>query len=73
MDGNDGKGVMLETYKDLFRNSGDKLIGIRHGNGKDVWVISYELNSRTFLSALLKEDGLSNNIIKSTTGSDNEI
>ncbi|MCO5250551.1 MAG: T9SS type A sorting domain-containing protein [Candidatus Kapabacteria bacterium] len=68
MDGNNGVGEMIVTDNDLFKNTGEKLIGIKHGNGKDVWIISHELNSRTFLAALLTEDGLEPEIVKSTTG-----
>jgi hypothetical protein len=68
MDGNNGIGEMLVTDRDVFKNSGEKLIGIKHGNGKDVWIISHELNSRTFLAALLTENGLEPDIVKSTTG-----
>jgi hypothetical protein len=68
MDGNNGIGEMLVTDRDLFKNTGEKLIGIKHGNGKDIWIISHELNSRTFLAALLTEDGLEPDIVKSTTG-----
>ncbi|MBS4000165.1 MAG: hypothetical protein KGZ71_06755, partial [Desulfobulbaceae bacterium] len=68
MDGNNGVGEMIVTDRDLFKNSGEKLIGIKHGNGKDVWIISHELNSRTFLAALLTENGIETDIVKSTTG-----
>lgn len=68
MDGNNGNGEMIVTDRDLFKNSGEKLIGIKHVNGKDVWIISHELNSRTFLVALLTENGIEPDIVKSTTG-----
>jgi hypothetical protein len=65
---NNGKGEMLTLNQELTSPTNEKLIGIKHANDKDVWIITHKSNSREFNAHLLTEIGIAPTPIKSTTG-----
>ena len=64
-----GNGAVTNE-KNIFLNSPteEKVTAVRHGNGKDIWVITHLWNSDKFLSYLITKDGLDTNPVVSHIG-----
>ena len=66
---NDSKGEITEINSLLYAPSTEKLVAIRHANGKDIWIITHRLKSKMFEVFLLTEKGLDiKNSIKNSVG-----
>lgn len=63
-----GLGEVVSKNTFLYSPSTEKLCAIRHFNGRDVWVITHELNSNRFVSYLVTNKGINTNPIFSIAG-----
>ena len=65
-----GSGQITEINQRLgdFRTTG-QMIAVRHGNGKDIWVLATEDSSTNIHSYLLTENGIENKSVISATQS----
>ena len=71
-----GLGSVTVLNSSLYNLTCEKLVAVRHCNGKDVWIISHEINSDKFVSHLLTSSGVNpmpvyssvGPVISSTTG-----
>lgn len=52
-----GSGDIVVKNVPLFENATEKIAGISHSNGEDIWVVSHEWNSNIFRSYLITEVG----------------
>lgn len=55
---NNGWGDVVEKNHQLKELCTERIVAVRHNNGKDVWVIIHEYNSDSFVSYLLTGSGL---------------
>ncbi len=66
---NNGLGEVVEKNIKLVTSTTEKIAGTNHVNGKDVWVVMHEWNSRFFRAYLVTETGISHNPVISESGS----
>ncbi len=64
-----GLGSVTTKNNLLYTPSCEKLTGVRHCNGSDVWIISHDYNSAQFRVFLLTSSGLSTTTVISNIGS----
>ena len=55
---NGGLGEVVDKNNPLLPNAAEKLVAVRHCNGKDFWVIAHEIGSRRFFTWEVTEDGV---------------
>lgn len=62
-----GNGAVLSNEKNIlvYDNTTEKLSAVKHANGVDYWIVSHELNSNSFLSFNLTNNGLLDTVISS--------
>ncbi len=60
--------VTSEKNKFLISPTMEKVTGVRHGNGKDIWVITHLWNSDAFYAYLINEEGINTNPVISHVG-----
>lgn len=65
---NGGLGEVVSKNNLLFTPCSEKLTAVRHANGRDIWVIAHESNSKKFLSYLITIQGLSTTPVISNQG-----
>jgi hypothetical protein len=53
-----GFGAVISKNSLLFNSTTEKLVGIRHGNGKDWWVLAHEWESDVFRAFLIDNTGI---------------
>jgi len=58
MNGQGGLGDVVEKNVLLFNESTEKLVGIKHANGRDWWVLTHEWNSDAFRAYLINSTGI---------------
>lgn len=68
MSKNGGLGEVVSKNNLLFKPCSEKLTAVRHANGRDIWVIAHESNSKRYRSYLITTQGLSDAAVISTTG-----
>lgn len=54
----EGKGAVVEKNIPMLPSASEKLVGIRHCNGRDFWVVSHELFSNRFVAWLVTRRGI---------------
>ena len=59
MDKNNGLGSVISKKNLLYESTTEKLAGIRHRNGNDIWIIARELGVNNFKVYFLDSTGLS--------------
>jgi PKD repeat protein len=63
-----GLGSVTVKNASLYSPTTEKQVAVRHCNGKDVWIISHELNSNKFVSYLLTSAGINPSPVSSSIG-----
>src|SRR6185295_10694785 len=63
-----GLGDVAQSNILLRDNTTEKVTGVRHANGTDVWIISHDMGSNAFVAFLLTSSGLSATPVISNTG-----
>lgn len=58
MSKNNGKGEIILYNEQIFSPCTEKLTSVYHENGKDIWIITHEWDSKNFVALLLTKDGL---------------
>jgi gliding motility-associated-like protein len=58
-----GLGDVVSKNNLLFRNTTEKVTGVHHANGKDIWVVAHEWGNNKFRSYLVTEQGLDEPVI----------
>lgn len=53
-----GLGDVSEKNILLFKNTTEKVTGVHHANGKDIWVVTHEWGNNNFRSYLVTENGI---------------
>ncbi|MFI5219439.1 MAG: T9SS type A sorting domain-containing protein [Bacteroidia bacterium] len=56
---NNGKGDIITKNNVLFSPVNEKLTAVKHSNGVDVWVMSHEFNTNSFIMYLITSAGIS--------------
>lgn len=64
----DGLGDVVERNNELYAPTTEKLTGVHHANGRDIWVVTHAWESDAFYSYLVTDRGISKPVI-SRTGS----
>ena len=54
----EGKGDVVQKNLPLLPSASEKLVGIRHCNGRDFWVVAHELFSNRFVAWLVTRHGI---------------
>ncbi len=62
----DGLGAVIEKNIELLDNVSEKLIGIKHCNGTDYWIVTHKYNSDAFYSFRLTGTGIIDTVISNT-------
>jgi len=65
---NGGLGAVILKNQVLTTNSTEKLVGVKHSNGTDIWIVTHEYGTNKFHSNLLTCNGLDTVPVISTTG-----
>ena len=65
---NNGLGAVTTKNKFLYGPCSEKLTALQHSNGKDIWIVTHEYGSNSFLSFLLSNSGINNTPIISSVG-----
>jgi hypothetical protein len=68
-----GLGSVTTKNTFLYAPSAEKLTGVKHCNGIDIWIISHESNGNNFRSYLLTATGLNPSPVLSAVGSSYSI
>jgi PKD repeat protein len=63
-----GLGSVTVLNSSLYNLTCEKQVAVRHCNGKDVWIISHEINSDKFVSHLLTSSGVNPMPVYSSIG-----
>ena len=63
-----GLGGVIEKNKTLLGNATEKLVGVRHANGRDFWVIAHELDSDRFFVWEVTSNGVNTEPIITSIG-----
>jgi len=63
-----GLGSVTVKNSTLYAPACEKQVAIRHCNGKDIWIVSHELNSNRFVSCLVSSSGVNPALIFSSVG-----
>lgn len=58
MTGDGGLGEIISKNNLLYTPSSEKILCVKHANGKDFWVLTHELNSNRFRIFSINKDGL---------------
>ncbi len=58
MSGDGGLGEIISKNNLLYTPSSEKILCVKHANGKDFWVLTHELNSNRFRIFSIDRDGL---------------
>lgn len=68
---NGGLGAIIPGRKNIFLHKPicEKLTAVHHANGRDIWVVCHEFSSNRFLAYLVKDTGLVETPIFSSSGS----
>jgi gliding motility-associated-like protein len=69
MSGNNGQGELNLLNKRLMDKSPEKITGVKHANGRDIWVLAHEYDSDAFRAYLVKKSGLDTIPVISHAGS----
>ena len=69
MNARNGAGKVLRSPRQLIQPACEKLTGVAHLNGRDIWIIAHGWNSNAFYAYLLTPEGLAKKPIVSMTGS----
>jgi len=56
--GDNGLGEINQKNKHLLDKSPEKITGVKHANGRDIWVLAHEWDSDAFDAFLVKPSGL---------------
>ncbi len=67
--GDNGLGELTLLNKHLMDKSPEKITGVKHANGKDIWVVAHEWDSDAFHAYLVNESGLDTIPVISHAGS----
>ena len=66
-----GVGVVTSVKNiHLHLTANEKLTAVKHSNGEDVWLVSYEHSSNTYIAYLIDQTGVSTNPVISALPSD---
>ncbi len=57
-----GMGDFVEVNKPLWKPTAEKIIALRHSNGKDIWVVAHDWMSKSFLSFKFSANGVSDTV-----------
>jgi PKD repeat protein len=63
-----GLGSVTVLNNNLYNLTSEKQVAVRHCNGKDIWIISHEVNSNKFVSHLLTSTGINPTPVYSPIG-----
>jgi gliding motility-associated-like protein len=66
---NNGQGEVTLLNKRLMNKSPEKITGVKHSNGTDIWVLVHEYDSDAFRAYLVKGNGLDTVPVTSHVGS----
>lgn len=69
MDARNGAGKVLRSHRQLLKPASEKLTGIAHLNGRDIWIIAHGWNSNAFYAYLLTPEGVAKKPVVSMVGS----
>lgn len=58
-----GKGGVVQKNVLMHQPAAEKMTAVRHSNGRDVWIITHELNNNNFRAYLLTPSGLTGPVI----------
>jgi outer membrane protein OmpA-like peptidoglycan-associated protein len=65
---NNGWGDVVEKNHQIKELCTERIVAVRHANGKDIWVIIHEYNSDAFVAYLLTDNGLAERAVVSNIG-----
>lgn len=65
---NGGMGDITTKNVQLLAESSEKITGVAHSNGQDIWVIAHQWNSNAFYAWLITTDGLQTTPVISSVG-----
>lgn len=59
-----GKGDIISASKNtlIYPSASERLVGVRHSNGIDYWIISHKSNSNEFCAFLLTSSGITSSV-----------
>jgi hypothetical protein len=63
-----GLGAVIQKNVPLCQPGTEKLTAVSHSNGRDVWLISHELNTNAFVSYLISDTGIDPVPVKTSIG-----
>ncbi len=66
---NKGLGKVVKKHQSLLPLAEEKVTGIVHENGKDIWIVTHKWNTDEFYAFLVSENGVSTTPIVSKSGS----
>ncbi|HRJ31333.1 MAG TPA: gliding motility-associated C-terminal domain-containing protein [Cyclobacteriaceae bacterium] len=69
VNGDNGEGTIFSKNVTLFKKATEKVTGVRHANGTDVWVVFHEWETNCFRSYLITTDGINLQPVLSCVGS----
>jgi len=64
-----GNGSVTVKNMTVFATGSEKLVGTRHCNGKDVWVVTHDYGNNNFRANLVTSSGINSTAIISSIGS----
>ncbi len=66
---NNGACEVVEKHNLLLSDATEKVTGVVHQNGEDIWILTHQWNSNAFYAFLITKDGIGKTPIISKTGS----
>ncbi|MFK7948839.1 MAG: OmpA family protein [Saprospiraceae bacterium] len=66
---NDGNGKVLKKHMMLLPDATEKVTGVIHENGQDVWIMTHQWRTNAFFAFLVTENGLEKFPVVSKVGS----
>ena len=63
-----GLGAVVGSANFVYGPTSEKITGVRHCNGVDIWVVTHDYNSNVFRSFLLTPSGFNTSAVTSTVG-----
>lgn len=66
---NEGNGKILKKHQMLLPDATEKVTGVVHQNGQDIWIVTHQWQTNAFFSFLVTENGLEKFPVVSKVGS----